>query len=217
MNKTILYKSRELRLTDWLIDWLIGVQRHVNTARSMCQSATRASLVQVADEKQCITWHVINGNITSITLQLHNCNIRLSNHVTYLLDYYVSTYNTESQISLTFDSFTQCGCSLASCQRPAIYHCYDWHMARYQICIINIITNIKCHRILSWVTSSYFPVKWFQWQSIQLSPYHTRWVLTFEENIKSKLEDIIYLIGVIVDVETWLIDWVLNGTSAQKD
>ena len=83
--------------------------------RSMCANCGRVKPTQLAKDGQRDTMHnsqyVTRCNtVHNRTLQLQKCNNRLSNHMTYLLNYYVSAFtNTKSDhtLPIRYSDFTR--------------------------------------------------------------------------------------------------------------
>ena len=96
---------------------LFDFQRHINRGRSICAICGGVEPNQAVKNGQRDTIHNTSyvkqlqyNTVHNKTLQLQHCNNRLSNHMTYLLKYYVSClhqYQTRSHTHPIWYNFTR--------------------------------------------------------------------------------------------------------------
>ena len=119
----------------------------------------------MANERQCIILNTLH-NVTQFTiktLQLQKCNNRLSNHMTYLLIYYVSAFtNTKSDhtLPIRYNNFTRWDAVLRHAQ-DIVWKFTPLHIA-------------QCHDKKSEYCQIFFPVYWF-WATVCASTRDNRY------------------------------------------
>ena len=146
--------------------------------RPICANCGRVKPTQLAKDGQWDTMHnsqyVTQCNtVHNKTLQLQKCNDRLSNRMTYLLQYYVSAFtNTKSKsdhiLPIRFNNFTRWDAVMRHAQDIV-----------WQFTLLHIAQR---HDKKKWILSNFFPVYWF-WATVCASTRDNRYNCAVSINV----------------------------------